>query len=51
MWSMDQKFKVPELWDAYCSFDWHTGNVDEPGDIPPAETARYIGRRDRSARA
>ena len=38
MWSMDQKNKVPELWDAYARFDWYTGNIDEPGDIPPAET-------------
>ena len=37
MWSMDQKTKVPELWDAYSRFDWQTGDVGEPGDIPPAE--------------
>ena len=45
MWSMDQKFKVPELWDAYSRFDWNTGNVEEPGDIPPAETSATVHRR------
>ena len=38
MWSMDQKTKVPELWDAYSRFDWDTGVIDgTPVDIPPAE--------------
>ncbi len=39
MWSMDQKNKVPELWDAYSRFDWDTGLIDgTPVAIPPAET-------------
>ena len=28
MWSMDQKTKVPELWDAYSRFEWETGVID-----------------------
>lgn len=34
MWSMDQKTKVPELWDAFARFDWQTGQSDPPGDVP-----------------
>ena len=37
MWSMDQKNKVPELWDAYSRYDWVAGDVKPPGEIPPAE--------------
>jgi hypothetical protein len=29
MWSMDQKAKVPELWDAYSRYDWKTGTIQD----------------------
>jgi hypothetical protein len=35
MWSMDQKKKVPELWAAYSSFVWDTGDVVAPPIEPP----------------
>jgi hypothetical protein len=37
MWSMDQKKKVPELWAAYSSLVWYTGDVVAPPIEPPAE--------------
>jgi hypothetical protein len=36
MWSMDQKKKVPELWAAYSSFVWDSGDVVTPPIEPPA---------------
>ena len=35
MWSMDQKFKVPELWAAMASFDWGTGEVGATDLVEP----------------
>ena len=35
MWSMDQKFKVPELWEAMAAFDWQTGQQSPPDPVEP----------------
>jgi hypothetical protein len=35
MWSMDQKVKVPELWEAYSRFSWHEDGEVEPEKPKP----------------
>ena len=40
MWSMDQKNKVPELWDAYSRYDWDTGD-DRRHPVTSRQRSRF----------